>query len=149
MWERHAIQIENINYLISSIEVNTDLDYANINVDMLTAENAENSFQMRSMRTEYDHESKHIAVKLEISIGYDENLQKIQTANFWLHVAVEGIFTVDEDKFPVNKIEHWAAHNAPLTLYPYAREVAYSLSSRVLKDGAVLFPLLTLPVVKA
>lgn len=148
MWEKHAIQINNINYLISSIEVNTELDYANLNIDTLATENTDNSFKMRSMRTEYDVDTKTIAVKTEISIGYDDNLQKIESANFWLHVAVEGIFSVDEEKFPITKIDHWAVNNAPLVLYPYAREVAYSLTTRVLKDGAVLLPLLSLPVVK-
>lgn len=148
MWERHAIQINNLNYLISSVEVNTELDYANLNIDTLTAENTENSFKMRSMRTDYDPVTSTIAVKTEISIGYDDDLHKIESANFWLHVAVEGIFSVDEDKFPIEKIDHWAVHNAPLVLYPYAREVAYNLTIRVLKDGAVLLPLLSLPVVK-
>lgn len=139
MWEKHAIQIETVNTLKLSIERNSD--YAD---DHKT----ENNFMMHCATTDYDSDSKIIGVKLSVYIGYDEEKNKIQDSEFWLEVVLEGIFSVDEEKFPLDKIDIWAQQNAPLILYPYAREASFSLTNRVLEDSAAILPLLTVPTIK-
>ena len=61
-----------------------------------------------------------------------------------LKVEFHGRFKVDESSFPMDRLDHWADHNAPMVLYPYIREHVYSLTSKVgLPEG--LLPLIEIP----
>lgn len=137
MWERHAIQVKSVNNLVLYIESNTSIESTD-----------SGEFMMQSSRTDFDSEDSTIAVKIAVMIGYDESGSRVDSADFWLKVDIEGVFSVDTSKFPIDKIDVWAEQNAPLILYPYAREAAMTLTSRVLKHGAALFPLLTVPTIK-
>jgi preprotein translocase subunit SecB len=139
MWDKHAIQISTINYITLSLDINTEI--------FDSEKNDSKSFQMNVGISDYDEEDNTIGVRLRVSNGFDENFERILSSDFWMDIVIEGIFNVDLDKFPKDKIEPWANINAPLILYPYAREVAHSLTSRVFKDSAALLPLLTLPTV--
>ena len=103
---------------------------------------------MHCARTEYNQENNKIGVKVSAFIGFDNEREKLQNTQFWMEVIIEGVFIVDETRFPIEKIHIWAEQNAPLILYPYVREAAFSLTSRVLKDSAALLPLLTVPTIK-
>ncbi|VGM95237.1 Uncharacterised protein [uncultured Avibacterium sp.] len=145
MYEKHPIQLVSVSYHKLSIELNQKQQ------ENLTSEIDENSnsFQMRFAHSEYDKEMKSIGVKLNISIGYEydgvSTPQKISNCDFYLEVTVEGIFLVDESLFPIDKIESWASSNAPLVLYSYAREAAFSLTNRLDKNSAAILPLLSVP----
>lgn len=139
MWDKHAIQIETINTIKLSIEKNEDYTKPH---------ESKNDFMMHCATTDYDQENKIICVKLSVFIGFDKDKNKIIDAEFWMEVVIEGIFSVDESSFPMDKINVWANQNAPLILYPYAREAAFSLTNRILDDSAAILPLLTLPTIK-
>ncbi|HCG8028983.1 TPA: protein-export chaperone SecB [Vibrio parahaemolyticus] len=136
MWDLHAIQIDNINFIKTCIEKNP------------LGEESDHNFSMQCARTEFSDEENTIGVKVTAKIGYDDDQEKIPDAEFWMEIIIEGIFTVDLSRFPRDKIDVWANQNAPLTLYPYVREAAYSLTSRVMKDAAAILPLLTVPTVR-
>lgn len=140
MWDLHAIQIETINHLKQSIEMNTSFDPL--------LETSEDSFSMQCAKTRYDSDTKSIGVKVSAQIGFDDDGEPISTAQYWMEIEIEGIFAIDEEKFPIDKLDVWATQNAPLTLYPFVRESAYSLTNRVLKDSAAILPLLTVPTIK-
>lgn len=144
MWDNHSIQLQTINYKKLYIEANTDLqieksDSADMNID--------GSFQMRTANTTLGDDNL-LGVKLSLLVGFNENHDRIDTEPFWLDVELEGIFEVNSDTFPVEQLDSWAKRNAPLILYPYAREVAFNLTSRVLNTTAVVLPLLTVPTIK-
>jgi preprotein translocase subunit SecB len=92
----------------------------------------------------YDSELKRIAVslKLESGIGADQT-----KAPYAMKIELVGIFEVDEAGFSVEHISSWAMNNAPLIMFPYLREHAYSLSSRC-GFRPLLLPLLEVPTFK-
>jgi preprotein translocase subunit SecB len=139
MWDKHAIQVETINYVTLSLDINTEIFDPEVSDSK--------SFSMNVAVSEFDEEHNTIGVRLRIANGFNEDFTRLTTSDFWMDIVIEGVFKVDLDKFPKDKIENWANINAPLILYPYAREVAHSLTSRVFKDSAALLPLLTLPTV--
>jgi preprotein translocase subunit SecB len=139
MWDRHAIQVDTINYQTLSLEVNDEI--------FDPEKNECTTLSMQTAITDFDEEDNLICVKLRILNGYDDDVVRLADSDFWMDIVIEGVFKVDLDKFPKDKIVAWANSNAPLILYPYAREVAYSLTNRVFKDSAAMLPLLTLPTV--
>lgn len=145
MWDPHSIQLLTVNYRKLSIEANPDYDSE---VKSETAnEDEENSFLMRTANTEFDDDNNTIGVMVSILVGIDKEGEKIEDSEFWLEVELEGTFEVNKETFATDMIDSWASKNAPLTLYPYAREAAFSLTSRVMNKTAVVLPLLTVPVV--
>jgi len=95
-------------------------------------------FSFSSGHSEYNANNKIIAVATKVEIGTEGDNP------FTLRVELIGEFQVNEESFPVDKITHWAKHNAPILLVPYLREQVYSLSVR---SGLVpiLLPLVELP----
>jgi len=91
--------------------------------------------------SEYDVESKRINIAIKIEIG----LEKDSNSPFSMRVELVGEFCVDEEKFPIKHIEHWAKNNAPYILHPYLREQVYALTSRIGFDPLIL-PLVETPV---
>ncbi|UFN71097.1 hypothetical protein LN249_19840 [Vibrio alginolyticus] len=136
MWDLHAIQIDTINFLKTNIERNPN------------GSKGDNNFAMQCARTEFDSTDNTVGVKVSAFIGYDEDGLPLPEAEFWMEIVVEGIFEVDTERFPIDKINVWAQQNAPLILYPYVREAGYSLTSRILKDSTAILPLLTVSTVK-
>jgi len=94
--------------------------------------------------TPYDSTTQRIAVSLRLKIGMDEDKSRIP---YSMRIELVGIFQVDETQFPVEYIDHWAKNGAPLVLYPYLRDHAFSLSS---KCGfmPLLLPLVEVPTFK-
>lgn len=133
----HAIQLVGIKILELSIVVNPDIITENARTDFDGA----GPFSWNIGHSDYDHERKGIVVKAIINMGEEEK------SPFKLKIEMAGIFEVDESRFPLIHIEHWASNNAPLVLYPYLRELAYGLTTRAGFPG-VLLPLLQVPTFK-
>jgi preprotein translocase subunit SecB len=139
MWDLHAIQIETINYIKTYFEVNEEhFDPAVNNNDKFTLETAHTELM----------DDNTVAVKIRVLSGFNEDGSKIEDADFWMEVVIEGFFKVDSDNFPLDKVNVWADRNGPLILYPYAREVVQSLTYRVFDNGVAILPLLTVPTIK-
>lgn len=97
------------------------------------------NFLLSSGRAKYDESEHSIAVKIAATIGYDD-----ENVPFEMRVELVGVFVVDEKRFPLVHLDHWAETNAPLVLYPYLREHVYSLTGR-LGVMPVLLPLFEIP----
>ena len=137
-YKTHAIQIIGIKVLELSIIVNPE-----VNTDTLMTKFGDaGSFTWNNGYSEYDAENKQILVKAVIEIGEEES-----DSPFKLKIVMLGTFQVDESRFKIEHMSHWAAHNAPLILYPYLRELAYSLTARAGFPG-VMLPLLQIPSFK-
>ena len=89
--------------------------------------------------SEYNTETKSIVVGLICEIN-PQNLD----APLYIKVHIAGIFEVDDEKFPMDKLDHWSKHNAPILLMPYVRENLHSLSTRA--QANIILPLVVLPV---
>jgi len=132
----HAIQLISLEIL----QLHLERDPSRENNDQVIDQA---DFQLGHGHSEYDAEEKRIGVKLIAELGYDDN----SALPFKLKVELLGIFSVDESKFPVDKITHWASKNAPLILYPYLRENVYALSAKAGHKG-LLLPLFEIPSFK-
>lgn len=93
---------------------------------------------------EYDKENSTIQVATKIEVGMEKKKAKTP---FSMKIEIIGEFKVDENQFPVDKILDWAARNAPLIMFPYLREHAYSLTARCGFYPMVL-PLMQVPTFK-
>lgn len=89
----------------------------------------------------YDDKEKKIMVSLKLETGIDTEKTKTPYA---MRIELIGVFEVDETRFSVEHVPHWATHGAPLILFPYLREHAYSLSSKC-GFRPLLLPLLEVP----
>lgn len=139
MFKAHAIQIKHLNFLTLSIVRNREYQPEAVDVPQ--------EFSLQTAHSEFDEENSEIAVKAKILIGYNDQGQKLDNAEFYLEVEVEGFFSVDLSLFPQDQIFHWAEHNAPYTLYPYLREGVYAMTARLFPHAALL-PLLEVPTVR-
>ena len=102
-------------------------------------------FSLTVSRSEYNSQEKHIFVKL--TLEFVPEIEKELDRPYEMRVQVAGQFEVDEEKFPVDKVHHWAEFNAPMILIPFIREHCYSLSVRAGFD-ALIVPLITVPTFK-
>jgi preprotein translocase subunit SecB len=128
----HAIQLSSVKVVELFIKSNRPPDAS------IEAEGGD--FNFSSAHSSYDPESKIIRVTVAIEIGMED---KPKTP-FSMKIRLVGFFKVDEDKFNITHIGHWAEHNAPMILFPYIREHAFALSARC-GFRPVLLPLLEVP----
>jgi len=136
----HPIQLHTLDVQELHFSAKGDLSKS----DQLT----DSMFKLVTKHTSYDSELKRIGVKLEIKMGYGEEPDSsIEPIPFKLWVTIAGLFTVDDDRFDSTFVEDWAKKNAPLILYPYLRENAYSLAIRCGFRG-LLLPLFEVPTIK-
>ena len=136
-YRMHAIQL--VNLRVSDLAIHADLS--------ISQDEKDGEFSMECAHSDYDSESKQIQVKVVIRIGDESGTDGERKVPFTLEVAIHGIFEVDESRFDIQYIEDWATKNAPLVLYPYAREQVYSLTTRAgFKES--LLPLLEIPTFK-
>ncbi|MDF0535619.1 hypothetical protein PY479_15200 [Shewanella sp. A32] len=112
-----------------------------------TVEAREGKFKFKVAHGKFDVELSSVNVALIIEMGTPELPEAKSEEPLDLRVHILAKFSVDKEQFPIDKIEHWAEYNAPMILYPYAREHVYSLSGRVL-DTPILLPLLQVPTLK-
>jgi len=134
--KKHAIQLDGLKVFELSIKANPNME------DPHSQKIGETDFSMVTGHSEYYKEEHKIGVKISVEIGIDQD-----TSPFSLRVELMGIFDVDESRFPIMHIEHWAKTNAPLVLYPYLREHVYGLTTRAGFSG-MLLPLFEIPTFK-
>jgi len=106
------------------------------------------NFQLGIGHSEYDSDLREIDVGVIIKIGSPDLTDGGDSnAPFDIKVHLLAKFSVDENRFPVDQIEHWAENNAPLVLYPYVREHVHGLSVR---GGIrkIYLPLMEVPTLK-
>ena len=137
---KHPIQMDVIRVPELAIRMNRESDDSN------EQSVGKGEFRMTCGHSEFDADAKEISVGVIIEIG-EIDAPNESEHEFDLRVRVEATFSIDTDVFPVDKIEHWASHNAPLIIYPYLREEVYSLTARALRSPKLL-PLLELPTIK-
>lgn len=135
--EKHPVQL-------------VDIEVEQLNITSLDRQGFEGKeyakdFTYSVAHTDYDEETKTISVKVEMDVS-PENPEEIDRP-FSLHISLIGHFRVDPEKFPMDKINHWAANNAPVIILPYIREHAYSLSMRAGFEP-IIFPLIQVPTIK-
>lgn len=135
----HPIQLEKIEVLQLSIKVKDSSP--EVEGEGEDAPDSGN-FGLYHAHSDYDPNHKLIAVKAGISIKDDDSFP------FLLEIEIMGVFSVDDENFPMDKLEHWARTNAPLTLYPYLREHVYGLTSRAGFDGGLILPLFAVPTLR-
>lgn len=138
-YKPHPIQIIGLKVLELSIIVNPEFNSVDLMADL---EDVGGSFTWNNGHSEYDADNQQILVKAAIVIGEEED-----DSPFKLRLTLVGTFKVDESRFKVEHLSHWASHNAPLILYPYLRELAYSLTTRAGLPG-VMLPLFQVPTFK-
>lgn len=135
-FDLHPIQLRVVNVLELSLKKKQGYE----DVKELP-DNAQ--FSLTHGHSDFNEENRQICINVMSQIEEESDFP------FIMDVAIAGIFTVDVDNFPVDKIAHWARHNAPLILYPYLREHVYSLALRAgYNNGGVILPLLTVPSFK-
>lgn len=135
-YSQHAIQLISLEVLQLHLERDPSRDDKDQVIDKA-------DFQLGHGHSEYDVEERKIGVKLIAELGYEDD----SDLPFKIKVELLGIFSVDESKFPIDKITHWASKNAPLILYPYLRENVYALSAKTGHKG-LLLPLFEVPSFK-
>lgn len=134
--KKHGIQLVGLQVAEMSIKVNS-LDEAKL-LDS-------GDFKLEIARSDYDSEDKQIHVSAAISIGADES--ESSSLPFKMNISINGLFSVNEDLFDSKYVEDWAEKAAMYVLYPYLREIAYSLTSKCGIDAVVL-PLFEVPTYK-
>lgn len=132
----HPIQIEGIKVRELFVRNNAMTD---------DSSKLSGDFQFKVGFTGFNPEESSIDVGLIIIMGEPDNLESSELLDLKVHLHAK--FFIDIKVFPIDKIEHWAEHNAPLILYPYAREQVYALTGRTL-NSPILLPLLQVPTVK-
>lgn len=136
-YNKHAIQLVALEVLELSIKRNPEY----VEPDQ---PDAETSFSISRGHSEYDQDEHKIGVTLSVEIGLNQEMSALP---FILRAEILGIFDVDESKFPILHIKHWAENNAPLVLYPYLREQVHGLTIRAGQPG-LLLPLFEVPTFK-
>lgn len=127
-YKLHAIQL--IELRVAELGIKVDLE--------APRDTGLPEFTIETGRSNYDPETHQIQVRMRVVAGEGED------DVVSLRVEIHGRFEVDESSFPMDKLDHWADHNAPMVLYPYIREHVYSLTSKVgLPEG--LLPLIEIP----
>lgn len=129
-YKPHAIQLIELRVAELAFKVNLSAP----------KDSALEEFSIATAHSDYDAEKHQIRVKMRVVSGDDDDEDSILN----LKVELLGVFEIDEKEFPVDKVIHWAEHNAPLVLYPYVRENVYSLTSRAGFTEALL-PLIEIP----
>lgn len=134
--KKHGIQLVSIQTIEMSIKVNS-LEEAK----MLES----GDFSLEVARSAYNEESKTINVMATLFIRDDSGAGR--TNPFNLKVSIVGEFEVDEKNFPPKYVEDWAEKASMFVLYPYIREITYTLTNRCGID-AVILPLFEVPTFK-
>lgn len=133
----HPIQLESLNVKELYIRANVP---PNVKTGV-----EETAFTLRVASSEYDEERKQVVVGVKAEVRRDEEAE--EKPPFTLKVELAGRFRVDEERFPMEEINHWARQNAPLVLIPYLREHVFALTARC-GFKPMMLPLLEVPTFK-
>ena len=98
-------------------------------------------------------EDKEVQVGIGVSFGFENpndalvRDQEDDARDVRLRVRIVGHFVVDENVFPMERLEEWGKYNAPIILYPFLREHVYSLTVRC-AIAPLILPSVYLPTMK-
>ncbi len=132
----YPIQLISLNVIELYIKIKKPIEPEALELD-------EKDFTIYTGHSDYNEEKHLIEISIRLIIGEGEG----DETPFEMRIVLGGAFTVDETKFPKESIIDWAKQNAPIILYPYLREQAFSLTARCGLPGIIL-PLLTVPTIK-
>ena len=132
----YPIQLISLNVLELYIKVKKPIGSEDLQLD-------EADFSIHTGHSDYDEKRHTIEIAVRLEIGEEEGTK----SPFRMTIVLGGVFIVDETEFPMEHIIDWAKQNAPIILYPYLREQAFSLTARCGFPGIIL-PLLTVPTFK-
>ena len=91
-----------------------------------------------------NQEHKELQVSIRASVGQKDKLEEnLETLPYYFTVRVVGTFHIT-DKFPMEHVKRWAEENAPFVIFPYLREIVYSLTTRA-GFPPILLPLVEVP----
>lgn len=141
----HPIQLRALQILRLNIEVHDPARAMSDDYELA-------EYALETGRSDYNRDDSTIHVMMRVRYGrfaIDEELspsRKVEFENQPVSFLVEvgGIFDVDATVFPLNQVERFAEHNAPLIIYPYVREQVYGLCTRV-GIKTLLLPLFEVP----
>jgi preprotein translocase subunit SecB len=128
----HAIQLVSVDVIELYIRLQSS--------SAAQAEIKREDISVFSGHNTYDEESKTIQVRIKIEVG----MEKASKFPFVMRVELGGMFRVDEERFPIEHLEHWASKNAPMILFPYMREHVFALTARCGLPPMIL-PLVEVP----
>jgi len=89
-------------------------------------------------KSEYDKENHSVSLGILVKLGEESDCRYTST------VEIVGVFTVDESKFEISKLDDWSEYNAPYILHPYLRMHLYKLTLECTGEGYML-PLVEVP----
>ena len=105
-------------------------------------------FKLSIGHSEFDRELGEMDVGIVVNIGNPSDHESDEKkSEFDLKVHLLAKFSVDQSRFPIELIDHWAENNAPLVLYPYIREHVHALSIRA-GIKPILLPLMEVPTLR-
>jgi preprotein translocase subunit SecB len=116
------------------------------NVEPNPLEDVEIPYSLSVSHSDYDYEQKTIAIAVKFEIE-EKSEESGEQPPFSMLVEVVAHFKVDDEKFPIDQIYHWATRNAPYIIYPYLREHIQALTIRT-GFKPMLLPLVSVPTFK-
>lgn len=135
-WPRHAIQLVAIRVVTLHLQANLEVDPSTRHA----------GFALETANSAYDEEDSTVEVRVRMRAGFDDDKRSAE-GPYSLEIELLGVFNVDAKKFPLQHLDHWAKHNAPIVIYPYLREHAMSTAIRGGFEPIIL-PLLEVPTFK-
>ena len=88
-------------------------------------------------KSEYDKQNHLVSIGFMVKIEGDQ-------FNYTCTIEIVGLFSVDENKFDISKIDDWGDKNAPFILLPYLRQYLFNLTIMFSGEGFTL-PLVEVP----
>jgi preprotein translocase subunit SecB len=138
---KHAIQLKGIAIKELFIRINSYEQNDNNN-------EIDRRFKLSIGHSEFDRELGEMDVGIVVNIGNPSDHEGDEKkSEFDLKVHLLAKFSVDQNRFPIEQIDHWAENNAPLVLYPYIREHVHALSIRA-GIKPILLPLMEVPTLR-
>lgn len=135
--KHHPIQLRNVSVEELSIVTLDRIKFQDVDYPK--------DFQYTIYSTEFNADSSAIFVKVELDIKPKDEASIDRP--FSLKVVISGEFTVDQELFPMDMIQNFATHNAPIILMPYIREQAFGLTQRA-GFTPIILPLVEVPTIK-
>lgn len=144
-FKQHSFQLKALQVLKLNIEVHDPVKALSDDYELV-------EYTLETGRSDFDSRDHTIQVMMRIRAGRlavdsqtpVEKQDSFSSEPVSFLVEVGGVFIVDVETFPTEKIHHFAEHNAPLIIYPYVREQVYGLSTRV-GIKPMLLPLFEVP----
>lgn len=114
----------------------------------ITVSEEEYPYKISVGHSEYDPENKIIQVSVQLETEDGEPDQSLSgSIPYYIKVKLSGIFEIDDQSFPADRIFEWASTNAVFIFYPFLREHVFALTARGGFSPFIL-PLVEVPTIK-